>query len=93
MGGSTCCDRESYVAKVGVAHTWHNPGQGPLRFRAEFHPAGNMQTFFEKHCSFAAEGRSDEEGRPPLLQVASLPFWGIYLAGPRSWLNVYSWLC
>ena len=52
-----------------------------------------MQTFFEKYCSFAAEGRSDEEGQPPLLQVASLPFWGIYLAGPRSWLNVYSWLC
>ena len=67
MGGSTCCDRESYVAKVGVAHTWHNPGQGPLRFCAEFHPAGNMQTFFEKYCSFAAEGRSDEEGQPPIL--------------------------
>ena len=74
---------ESHVLKPGVAHTWWNSGSGPLRFRAEVRPAGNMQSFFETYCGLAAEGRSDEKGQPPLLQVAaSLPFWGMYLAGP-----------
>ncbi|MGH3144284.1 MAG: cupin domain-containing protein [Rubrobacter sp.] len=74
---------ESYVVKPGVAHTWQNSGPGPLRFRAEFRPAGNMQSFFETYCGLAAEGRSDESGQPPLPQVAaSLALWGMYLAGP-----------
>jgi mannose-6-phosphate isomerase-like protein (cupin superfamily) len=74
---------ESCVLKPGVAHTWWNSGSGPLRFRGEFQPAGNAQSFFETYCGLAAEGRSDEKGQPPLLQVAaSLPFWGIYLAEP-----------
>ena len=42
-----------------------------------------MQSFFETYCGLAVEGRSDEKGQPPLLQVAaSLPVWGMYLAGP-----------
>ena len=42
-----------------------------------------MQSFFETYCGLAKEGRSDEMGQPPLLQVAaSLPLWGMYLAGP-----------
>ena len=74
---------ESHVLKPGVAHTWWNSGPKPLRFRGEFRPAGNTQSFFETYCGLAAEGRSDEKGQPPLLQVAaSLPFWGMYLAGP-----------
>ena len=74
---------ESLAVKPEAAHTWHNSGPGPLRFRSEFRPAGNMQSFFETYCGLAAEGRSDERGQPPLLQVAaSLPFWGMYLAGP-----------
>ena len=74
---------ESHVLKPGVAHTWQNSGPGLLRFRGEFRPAGTAQTFFETYCGLAAEGRSDEKGQPPLLQVAaSLPLWGMYLAGP-----------
>ena len=74
---------ESLAVKPGVAHTWWNSGSGPLRFRGEFRPAGNVQSFFETYCGLAAEGRSDEKGQPPLLQVAaSLPFWGMYVAGP-----------
>jgi quercetin dioxygenase-like cupin family protein len=74
---------ENHTVKPGVAHTWQNSGPGPLRFRAEFRPAGNMQSFFETYCGLAAEGRSNEKGQPPLLQVAaSLPLWGMYLAGP-----------
>jgi quercetin dioxygenase-like cupin family protein len=74
---------DSYVVEPGVAHTWQNTGAGALRFRAEFSPAGNMQSFFETYCGLAKEGRSDEKGQPPLLQVAaSLPLWGMYLAGP-----------
>jgi len=74
---------ERHVLKPGTAHTWHNSGRGPLRFRGEFRPAGNTQSFFETYCGLAAEGRSDEKGQPPLLQVAaSLPLWGMYLAGP-----------
>ena len=74
---------ESHAVKPGVAHTWQNSGPEPLRFRAEFRPAGNMQSFFETYCGLAAEGHSDEKGQSPLLQVAaSLPFWGMYLAGP-----------
>ena len=74
---------ESHVLEPGVTHTWWNSGPKPLRFRAEFRPAGNMQSFFETYCGLAAEGRSDEKGQPPLLQVAaSLPSWGMYLGSP-----------
>lgn len=74
---------DSHTVESGVTHTWHNSGSGPLRFQAEFRPPGNMQSFFETYCGLAAEGRSDEKGQLPLLQVAaSLPFWGMYLAGP-----------
>jgi quercetin dioxygenase-like cupin family protein len=74
---------ESHVIEPGAAHTWHNSGPGPLRFRGKFRPAGNAQSFFETYCGLAAEGRSDEKGQPPLLQVAaSQPLWGMYLAGP-----------
>jgi quercetin dioxygenase-like cupin family protein len=74
---------ESLVWGPGVAHTWWNSGPGDCRFRAEFRPAGNVQSFFGTYCGLAAEGRSDEKGQPPLLQVAaSLPTWGMYLAGP-----------
>ncbi len=74
---------DTYTVGPGVAHTWCNTGTGNLRFRAEFRPSGNMQSFFETYCGLAADGRSDEKGQPPLLQVAaSLPLWGMYLAGP-----------
>jgi mannose-6-phosphate isomerase-like protein (cupin superfamily) len=74
---------ESCVWPRGTAHTWWNSGQEELHFRAEFRPAGNMQSFFETYCGLAAEGRCDEKGQPPLLQVAaSLPLWRMYLAGP-----------
>jgi mannose-6-phosphate isomerase-like protein (cupin superfamily) len=74
---------DSYIVKTGVAHTWRNTGAGDLNFRAEFRPAGNMQSFFETYCGLANGGHSDEKGQPPLLQVAaSLPLWGMYLAGP-----------
>jgi mannose-6-phosphate isomerase-like protein (cupin superfamily) len=74
---------ESTVWPAGTPHTWWNSGQGELRFRAEFRPAGHMQSFFETYCGLATEGRSDEVGQPPLLQVAaSLPLWGMYLEGP-----------
>ena len=74
---------ESHAVKPGIAHTWQNSGAGPLRFRGEFRPAGNAQSLFETYCGLATEGRSDEKGQPPLLQVAaSLPLWGMYLARP-----------
>ena len=94
----------SHVLKQGVAHTWWNSGSGPLRTRAEFRPAGNMQSFFETYCGLAAEGSSDKRGQPPLLQVAaSLRLWGMYLVGapilaqrllmavlrPFAWLRGY----
>ena len=74
---------ERHAVKPGIAHTWQNSGAGPLRFRGEFRPAGNAQSLFETYCGLATEGRSDEKGQPPLLQVAaSLPLWGMYLARP-----------
>jgi quercetin dioxygenase-like cupin family protein len=74
---------DSCVWAAGSDHTWWNSGAGELRFRAEFRPAGNMQSFFETYCGLAAEGRCDDKGQPPLLQVAaSFPLWGMYLHGP-----------
>ncbi len=74
---------DTAVWDAGVAHTWWNSGPGELRFRAEFRPAGDMQSFLETYCGLASEGRCDVEGQPPLLQVAaSLPLWGMYLDGP-----------
>jgi mannose-6-phosphate isomerase-like protein (cupin superfamily) len=77
------CSGESYVVQPGVGHTWWNSGSNYLRVRAEFRPAGNMQSFFETFCGLAQEGRSDKHGQPPLLQIAaSEPLWGIYLSTP-----------
>jgi quercetin dioxygenase-like cupin family protein len=74
---------DTAVWDAGVAHTWWNTGPGELRFVAEFRPAGNLQSFFETYCGLASEGRCDDKGQPPLLQVAaSLPLWGMYLDGP-----------
>lgn len=67
----------------GRAHTWHNSGDRPARMIIEFTPAGGAQSFFETFCGLAQEGRCDERGQPPLLQVAaSLPLWQMYLASP-----------
>lgn len=93
---------ESCVWPRGTSHTWWNSGHDELRFRAEFRPAGNMQSFFETYCGLAQEGRCDEKGQPPLLQVAaSLPLWRMYLAGPpvpaqrllMAALRPLAWLC
>ena len=69
---------ESHAAKPGVAD---GLGVTPLPCRVP--SCGNMQSSFGPYCGLAAEGRSDEKGQPLLLQVAaSLPLWGMYLAGP-----------
>lgn len=67
----------------GQAHTWHNSGGRPARMIVEFTPPGAARSFFETFCGMAQEGRCDERGQPPLLQVAaSLPLWQMYLASP-----------
>ena len=67
----------------GVAHTWRNTGDGPIRMAVEFSPAGAMQSFFETFCGLAREQACDEHGQPPMLQVAaSMSLWQMYLARP-----------
>jgi mannose-6-phosphate isomerase-like protein (cupin superfamily) len=73
----------SLVVPPGTPHTWWNSGSGKLRMLTEFRPADNVLSFFETFCGLAQEGRANEQGGPPFLQVvASARHWDSYLGAP-----------
>jgi mannose-6-phosphate isomerase-like protein (cupin superfamily) len=73
----------SIVADPRTPHTWWNSGDAELQMLTEFTPPGNMLSFFETYCGFAQQGRADDNGAPPFLQIAaSCTYWDMYLAKP-----------
>jgi hypothetical protein len=64
-------------------HVVGNSGSGNLRMLTEFRPADNVLSFFETFWRYGGEGRANEQGGPPLLQVAvSARHWDSYLGAP-----------
>ena len=75
-------DGEEVVVPPGVPHRWWNGGAGPLRAVNEFRPALQMERFFETIYGLARDGKTDADGVPPLLQLALLTEYEIFLPKP-----------
>lgn len=61
---------ERMVVPPGVGHTWWIEGEEDGHVVVEFRPALNTETFFETMYGLARDGKVDENGIPPLLQMA-----------------------
>jgi quercetin dioxygenase-like cupin family protein len=61
---------ERMVVPPGVAHPWGIGGEEEGHVLVEFRPALNTETFFETMYGLARDGNVDENGVPPLLQMA-----------------------
>jgi len=60
---------EVLVVPPGTPHTWRNAGDTPLQVRTRFRPAGQWERFFETVFGLARDGKTDESGAPPFLQL------------------------
>lgn len=68
---------------------WRNSGHGTALVVVESTPPGAMQSFFETFCGLAHEGTCDDQGQPPLLQVAaSMPLSADVPRGPADPVDV-----
>jgi hypothetical protein len=63
---------ERMVVPAGVGHTWWIEGEEEGRVLVEFRPALNTETFFETMYGLVRDGKTDDDGVPPLLQMAIL---------------------
>jgi mannose-6-phosphate isomerase-like protein (cupin superfamily) len=54
----------------GAPHTFRVKGDEPARTVVDHEPAGTYERFLEKMYALAAEGKTDEQGAPNLLQAA-----------------------
>lgn len=54
----------------GDAHTFKVEGDAPARMVVDFVPAGTYESFLETMYGLAEAGKTDEQGRPNLLQMA-----------------------
>jgi quercetin dioxygenase-like cupin family protein len=72
VGGEerTLGPRERLVVPPGVSHTWWIGGEEDGHVLVEFRPALNTETFFETMYGLTRDGKVDENGVPPLLQMA-----------------------
>jgi quercetin dioxygenase-like cupin family protein len=61
---------ESMVVPPGVPHTWWIGGEEDGHMQVEFRPALNTETFFETMYGLARDGKVDDNGVPPPLQMA-----------------------
>jgi mannose-6-phosphate isomerase-like protein (cupin superfamily) len=63
---------ETLVIPPATRHTFRNDGDTEAHFIAEFRPALRIEDFFANLFGLAADGRTDDKGRPSLLQTAAL---------------------
>ena len=74
---------ERMVVPAGVGHTWWIEGEEEGRVLVEFRPALNTETFFETMYGLVRDGKTGDDGVPPLLQMAILcPTYDNYLPSP-----------
>jgi quercetin dioxygenase-like cupin family protein len=74
---------ERMVVPAGVGHTWWIEGVEDAHVLVEFRPALNTETFLETMYGLVRDGKADENGVPPLLQIAILgPTYDTYLPSP-----------
>lgn len=61
---------ESITIPAGTPHRFWNDGEEDAHSVQHFRPALDIASFFETFFALAARGELDENGMPPLLQVA-----------------------
>jgi hypothetical protein len=71
------------VVPAGVGHTFWIEGEEDAHVLVELRPALNTETFLETMYGLVSDGKADENGVPPLLQMAILgPTYDTYLPSP-----------
>lgn len=74
---------ESIVIPAGKSHTWWIEGDEEAHILIEIRPARNAETFFETMYGLVKDGKTDENGVPPVLQAALISgAYDMYLPGP-----------
>lgn len=54
----------------GAPHTFKVEGDEPVRMVVDFEPAGTYEGFLETMYGLAADGKTDDQGRPNMLHMA-----------------------
>lgn len=81
--GHTLQVGESIVIPPGKTHTWRIGGNQEAHIRMELRPALDAETFFETVYGLVKDGKTDENGVPPLLQAVLVPrAYDMYLPSP-----------
>jgi quercetin dioxygenase-like cupin family protein len=74
---------ERMVVPAGVGHTFWIEGEEDAHVLVELRPARNTETFLETMYGLVSDGKADENGVPPLLQIAILGLtYDTYLPSP-----------
>jgi mannose-6-phosphate isomerase-like protein (cupin superfamily) len=60
---------QSHVVPRGVAHTFHNEGEGRVRFTSQHRPALGFERFLKTIYDLDRDGRANRQGQPRLLQL------------------------
>jgi quercetin dioxygenase-like cupin family protein len=60
---------QSHVVPRGVAHTFHNEGEGCVRFTSQHRPALGFERFLKTIYDLDRDGRANDQGQPALLQL------------------------
>jgi len=66
---------EECAAPAGILHSWKNGGDGEVRMRMEFRPAGRMEGFLEAIYGLTQDGKLPPRSLSNLLQL------GVVLSG------------
>jgi mannose-6-phosphate isomerase-like protein (cupin superfamily) len=67
-----CHPGESVAVPAGVAHTFHNAGEGEAEMFGEYRPGlpEHSHRFFEVYFALARAGLTDAKGLPSIWQIA-----------------------
>jgi mannose-6-phosphate isomerase-like protein (cupin superfamily) len=63
---------QTLIVPPATRHTFRNDGDEEAHFIAEFRPALRIEEFFAMLFGLASDGKTDDKGRPSLLQTAAL---------------------
>jgi mannose-6-phosphate isomerase-like protein (cupin superfamily) len=69
---TVCNAGESVVVPPGIAHTFHNAGDGEAEMFGEYRPGlpEHSRRFFEVYFALARAGLTDAKGLPSIWQIA-----------------------
>jgi mannose-6-phosphate isomerase-like protein (cupin superfamily) len=63
---------QSHLVPKGTPHTFHNEGEGRVRFTSQHRPALGFERFLKTIYDLDRDGRANREGQPRLLQLMAI---------------------